>query len=131
MKTLILASIFVTMQFASYQVQAAENGKTIGIETAKELFDRGVMFVDVRRIDDYENGHILGAIHVDVRDSNFETEFVKVGNKDQEIVIYCRGSGCTRSSLAIAKAMRLGFEKLYKFKKGYPGWKSAGYPIGK
>jgi rhodanese-related sulfurtransferase len=120
MKTLILAFTLVTMQFVISPAQAGDNGQIVGIETAKELFDRGVLFVDVRNPDDYKNGHILGAIHVDVRDSTFEAEFVKVAKKDQEIVIYCRGSSCTRSSLAIAKAMRLGFENLYRFKKDTP-----------
>ena len=131
MKTLILAFILVTMQFVISPAQAADNGEIVSTATAKELFDRGVLFVDVRNGDDYKNGHIPGAIHVDVRDSTFEDKFVKVAKKDQEIVIYCSGSSCTRSSLAIAKAMRLGFENLYRFKKGYPGWKSAGYAIEK
>jgi rhodanese-related sulfurtransferase len=131
MKTLILAFTLVTMQFVISPTQAADNGKIVEPETAKELFDNGVLFVDVRNDDDYKDGHIPGAIHVNVRDSTFEAKFVEVAKKDQEIVIYCRGSSCTRSPLAISKAMRLGFEKLYYFKKGYPGWKSAGYPIEK
>ena len=131
MKTLILAFTLVTMQFVISPAQAGDNGQIVGIETAKELFDRGVLFVDVRNPDDYKNGHIPGAIHVDVRDSTFEAKFVKVAKKDQEIVIYCRGSSCTRSPLAISKAKSLGFKKLYYFKRGYPGWKSAGYSIEK
>jgi rhodanese-related sulfurtransferase len=131
MKTLILAFTLVTMQFVLSPAQAGENGEIVAISTAKELFDRGVIFVDVRNDDDYKNGHIPGAIHVNVRDSTFEAKFVKVAKKDQEIVIYCRGSSCTRSPLAISKAMSLGFEKLYYFREGYPGWKSAGYPIEK
>jgi rhodanese-related sulfurtransferase len=131
MKTLILAFTLVTMQFVISQAQAGDNGQIVGIETAKELFDRGVLFVDVRNPDDYKNGHIPGAIHVDVRDSTFEAKFVKVAKKDQEIVIYCRGISCTRSPLAISKAKSMGFEKLYYFREGYPGWKSAGHPIEK
>ena len=131
MKTLILAFTLVTMQFVISPAQAGYNGEIVATATAKELFDRGVIFVDVRNADDYKYGHIPGAIHVNVRDSNFEAEFVKVAKKDQEIVIYCRGSSCTRSPLAISKAMHLGFEKLYYFKEGYPGWESAGYPIEK
>jgi rhodanese-related sulfurtransferase len=131
MKMLILAFTLVTMQFVISPVQAGDNGQIVGVETAKELFDRGVLFVDVRNDDDYKNGHIPGAIHINVRESTFEAEFEKAAKKDQEIVIYCRGSSCTRSSLAISKAMKLGFERLYRFKKGYPGWKSAGQPIEK
>jgi rhodanese-related sulfurtransferase len=131
MKTLILAFTLVTMQFVISPAQAADNGQIVSPETAKELFDRGVLFVDVRNNGDFKSGHIPGAIHVNVRESTFEAIFVKVAKKDQEVVIYCRGSSCTRSPLAISKAKSLGFEKLYYFQKGYPGWKSAGYPIEK
>ena len=131
MKTLILAFTLVTMQFVISPAQGGDNGQIVGIETAKELFDRGVLFVDVRNPDDYKNGHIPGAIHVDVRDSTFEAKFVEVAKKDQEIVIYCKGSSCSRSPLAISKAKSLGFEKLYYFKSGYPGWKYAGHSIEK
>ena len=131
MKTLILAFTLVTMQFLTSPAQAFDNGQIVGVATAKELFDRGVLFVDVRNPNDYKDGHIPGAIHVDVRDSTFEAKFVEVAKKDQEIVIYCRGSSCSRSPLAISKAKTLGFEKLYYFKKGYPGWESAGHPIEK
>jgi len=131
MKTLILAFTLVTMQFVISPAQAGYIGEIVSTKTAKELFDNGVLFVDVRNGDDYKNGHIPGAIHVNVRDSTFEAKFVKVAKKDQEIVIYCRGSSCTRSPLAISKSMSLGFEKLYYFREGYPGWKSAGYPIEK
>jgi len=131
MKTLILAFTLVIMQFVISRAQADENGKIVDTETAKELFDRGVIFVDVRKADDYIYGHIPGAIHIDVKDKNFDAEFVKVAEKDQEIVIYCRGIGCTRSPLAIFLAKSLGFEKLYYFKEGYPRWESAGYPIEK
>ena len=125
MKTLILAFTLVTMQFVASSAQAFDNGQIVGIATAKELFDRGVLFVDVRNPDDYKDGHIPGAIHVDVRDSTFEAKFTEVAKKDQEVVIYCRGSSCTRSPLAISKAKSMGFEKLYYFREGYPGWKSA------
>jgi rhodanese-related sulfurtransferase len=131
MKKLILAFTLVTMQFVNSPVQAGENGQIVDIATAKELFDRGVLFVDVRNDNDYKDGHIPGAVHVNVRDSTFETKFVEVVKKDQEVVIYCRGSSCTRSPLAISKAKDLGYEKLYYFKRGYPGWKSAGHPIEK
>jgi rhodanese-related sulfurtransferase len=131
MKTLILALTLVIVQFVVNPAQAFENGEIVSIKTAKELFDRGVLFVDVRNNGDFKSGHIPGAIHVNVRESTFEAKLVKVAKKDQEVVIYCRGSSCTRSPLAISKAKSMGFEKLYYFREGYPGWKSAGHPIEK
>ncbi len=84
MKTLILAFTLVTMQFVISPAQAVDNGQMVSPETAKELFDRGVLFVDVRNNGDFKSGHIPGAIHVNVRESTFEAKFVKVAKKDQE-----------------------------------------------
>jgi len=53
MKTLILAFTLVTMQFVISPAQAGYNGEIVATATAKELFDRGVIFVDVRNADDY------------------------------------------------------------------------------
>ena len=55
MKTLLIAITLVTMQFVIGPAQAGDNGQIVDIEDAKELFGRGVMFVDVRNPDDYEN----------------------------------------------------------------------------
>jgi len=56
---------------------------------------------------------------------------MKIVGKDEEVVFYCSGSDCDSSALACAKALSLGYEKVYYFAEGYPGWESAGYPIEK
>jgi len=103
---------------------------TVDPAAAKILFDRGVPFVDVRSLARWNDGHIPGAVILNPKQQEFtEAALSQVATKDQEVVIYCMGPRCLRSSKACAKAVAWGFEKVYYLREGLPGWKAAGYPI--
>jgi rhodanese-related sulfurtransferase len=101
---------------------------TIDAATAKALRDRGVPFVDVRGDASWDLGHIPGAVHLELKKVFSEARLSGIVTKDQEVVILCGGPKCLRSSKACAKAVSWGFEKVYYFRDGVPGWKAAGYP---
>ncbi len=102
---------------------------TVDSIAAKILFDRGVPFVDVRGDARWKDGHIPGAVSLDLKQGFSEAALSQVVAKDQEVVIYCMGPRCLRSSKACAKAVGWGFEKVYYLREGVPGWKAAGYPV--
>ena len=102
---------------------------TVDAATAKELFDRGVPFVDVRTLPSWNRGHIPGAILLDYKTEFSEANLLVVIGKEQEVVIHCEGPKCLRSSKSCAEAVSWGFTKVYYFRDGFPGWKAAGYPI--
>jgi rhodanese-related sulfurtransferase len=110
----------------------ANNHRTIiNTTTAKEMHARGVLFVDVRSKLSFGTGHIPGAVNIDVRSDDFVDRFIAAADKDDEIVIYCRGISCDRSAEAIHIVHPLGYENLFYFKDGMPGWEQAGYPVSK
>jgi rhodanese-related sulfurtransferase len=102
---------------------------TVDVELAKALFDRGVTFIDVLPDNSWRDGHIPGAIHLDFKDAFTEASLSAVVDRGQEVVIYCLGPRCLRSSEASARAVSWGFKKVYYFREGLPAWKAAGYPI--
>jgi rhodanese-related sulfurtransferase len=102
---------------------------TVDPAAAKILFDRGVPFVDVRPDARWKDGHIPGAVVLDLKGAFTEAALSQVAAKDQGVVIYCMGPRCLRSSKACAKAVGWGFEKVYYLREGLPGWKAAGYPV--
>jgi len=105
-----------------------EGATTIDASAARVLFDQAVPFVDVRTDELWEAGHIPGAVFLNLFNGLNEGNLLKVAAKDQEVVIYCDGPGCKRSSKACAKAVSWGFEKVYYFRVGFPAWRAAGYP---
>lgn len=102
---------------------------TIDPERAKLLFNKGVIFIDVRKSSDWEAGRVPGAVHLDL-DTSFDDQnlALEVG-KDEEVVIYCNGPKCLRSSTACAKAVAWGYRKVYYFRDGFPGWQTAEFPV--
>lgn len=101
---------------------------TVDATSAKALFDRGVPFVDVRKNSDWDAGRIPGAKHLELKKVFSEATLAKVVAKDREVVIYCNGPKCMRSSKACAKAVSWGFKKVYYFRGGYPDWVAARLP---
>jgi len=137
MKSLI-SILFIVAAFAVGTVPAA-NANTLSPEkipgatnvdatTAMELFNKGVIFVDVRKDSDWEAGRIPGAEHLELKKIFSEETLSEIASKDQEIVIYCNGPKCMRSSNASAQAVSWGFTKVYYFRGGIPEWIAADYP---
>ncbi len=112
---------------------------TIDVETAKALHDRGVPFVDVYVL--WPRGHIPGAYYLGHQYDDFnrwgslefnEVRLLEIVDKTREVVIYSSGGRAERpAASACAKALTWGFEKVYYFAEGFPGWKAAGYPVEK
>ena len=96
---------------------------------AKALYDAGVVFIDVRSPSLHNRRHIPGAVHLDLKDTFDEDSLSKVATKDQQLVIYCSGIKCSRSSTASADAVSWGFKKVYYFRGGIVEWRDAGYPV--
>ncbi|MFQ6676240.1 MAG: rhodanese-like domain-containing protein [Fidelibacterota bacterium] len=97
--------------------------RMIDLALARELFDRGVTFVDARDDEEYRAGHIRGALNLPT------VELVALLSPDDPVVAYCSGEGCA-SSLELAETLMLdwGFSRVFVFEGGWPQWESAGYP---
>ena len=91
---------------ASYeQISAAE---------AKALMDseRGYIILDVRRADEFAEGHIPGAINV-ANESIGTEEIPELPDKNQLIMVYCRSG--RRSKEASEKLVKLGYTNIVEF----------------
>lgn len=128
MGALVIASsaAFAAKEPAPETVHGAE---TVSVEKAKALFDRGVLFVDVRKNKDWDAGRIPGAEHLESKKAFTEAALGELAPKDGEVVLYCNGPKCHRSYNSTVKAVGWGYSKVYYFRDGFPGWQSAGFPV--
>lgn len=88
--------------------------KQISQGEAKEMMtkDDGHIIVDVRRQDEYDAGHIPGAILIP--NENIDTTRPKeLPDLDQIILVYCRSG--RRSKEASEKLAKMGYTKIYEF----------------
>ncbi|MEJ2726983.1 MAG: rhodanese-like domain-containing protein [Deltaproteobacteria bacterium] len=101
------------------------------IALAKAISDKGeVLFVDARSQNDYENGHIPGAISLPV--GQFEERIGSFLNRyplEQPMVTYCSGRTCEDSHDLARFLSDVGFADVRIFIDGLPGWEAEGYPV--
>ena len=88
--------------------------KQIGKEEAKEMMkkDDGHIIVDVRRQDEYDSGHIAGAILIP-NESIGTSQPEQLKDLNQIILVYCRTGN--RSKQAAQKLADMGYTNVYEF----------------
>ena len=99
---------------------------TVTLEEARELYDQGVMFIDVRSPRLHNRRHITGARHLELKHAYNEATLAAVAGMDDPIVFYCSGIQCSRSSRATEQAVSWGYKKVYYFRGGMAEWRKAG-----
>ncbi|MDX1707015.1 MAG: rhodanese-like domain-containing protein [Desulfobacterales bacterium] len=99
-------------------------------DAAKIFYDGDTLFVDARSTEDYQSGHIPGAISLPVGQFDERIEaFMNQYPPDQPIVTYCSGRTCKDSHQLAELLFEAGFNELRIFIDGFPGWQAEGYPI--
>ncbi len=83
------------------------------------------VLLDVRELDEYQQGALRGAIHIPrgYLELRIESE---VPDRDQPVVVYCAGG--VRSALAAVSLQSLGYTDVVSMETGFNGWKNAGLP---
>ena len=112
--------------FSPESVQGAE---TISLQQAKDMFDAGHVFVDVRNPRLFKRKHIPGSFHLDLKNGYEKTALEKIVKKDQPVVIYSSSVHCPRSYRAVAMAVSWGFTQVKYFRGGIVAWKKALLPF--
>ena len=88
--------------------------KQISQDEAKTIMEseKDYIILDVRRPDEYSEGHIKGAINLP--NETIGTEEIKeLPEKDQLILVYCRSGN--RSKQASTKLVELGYTNIQEF----------------
>jgi rhodanese-related sulfurtransferase len=98
------------------------------VPTIKQRMDRNEKFhlIDVREDNEWNNGHLPGAIHIGkgIIERDIET---RIPDQTAEIVLYCGGG--YRSALAADNLQKMGYTSVLSMDGGIRGWKEAGYPL--
>ena len=87
----------------------------ISPQKAKEMMDAGqeLLILDVREQDEYDSGHIPGAVLLPVGSIDEETATEVIPEKDSTVLVYCRSGN--RSKTASSALAELGYTNIYEF----------------
>ncbi len=100
---------------------------TIGAsELVDVVADPDVVLLDVRTPVEYADGHVAGAVNIDVSSPSFADE-ISALDPDASYVVYCRSGN--RSADAAAQMVEAGFTDVYDVDAGLATLSSAGVPL--
>ncbi len=114
MKRIILILLAALLCLTGCSAEEKMTYRRISQEEAKQMMarDDGHIIVDVRRQDEYDAGHIPGAILIPNESIGTEQP-EQLPDKDQIILIYCRSG--RRSKEAAQKLANMGYTNIYEF----------------
>ncbi|MBA3053467.1 MAG: metalloregulator ArsR/SmtB family transcription factor [Sphingomonadales bacterium] len=84
-----------------------------------------VTILDVRPRDEFEAGHLPGALNIPL--SELADRLAELPDA-REVVAYCRGPWCVLSFEAVAALRERGMQSR-RLEDGFPEWKAAGLPV--
>lgn len=87
----------------------------ITAQEAKTMMDvgAGTIVLDVREQEEYDQGHIPGAVLLPVGEITQESASAAVPEKDTVVLVYCRSGN--RSKAAAGELAQLGYTQVYEF----------------
>jgi rhodanese-related sulfurtransferase/DNA-binding transcriptional ArsR family regulator len=94
-------------------------------ELLKRARSADVVILDTRPPNEYEAGHIAGAISVPVADLRRR---LKELPRTREYVAYCRGPYCVYADQAVELLQAKG-RRARRLLEGFPEWRAAGLPV--
>ena len=95
-------------------------------ELAKKMYDLGILFIDAREIEEYNESHITSSILEPV----VLGELKKISPPYKPLITYCSGGHCDLSfELAMELIEECNYEKVFVYEGGLPEWEEAGYPV--
>ena len=117
---------------ARFQKLVAEAKKNITEispqDAAAKLKSSEAVIVDVRDKDEWDEGHIPGAIHLSRGTIELDIE-EKVPDSDAMIICHCGGGG--RGALATESLQKMGYKNVRNMAGGLKAWKTTGLPTTK
>lgn len=96
-------------------------------ELRRLLRDGEVTVLDVRPRDEYEAGHIPGALSVPVAELKAHLRELP---KSRELIAYCRGPYCIYSLEAVMQLRKRGY-RVRRTDEGFPDWRADGLPVAR
>jgi rhodanese-related sulfurtransferase len=94
-------------------------------EAAAKLKTGEAIIADVREKDEWDEGHIPGAIHMSRGTIELDVE-EKVPDTNAMIITHCGGGG--RSALAAESLQKMGYKYVRSMAGGFKAWKAADLP---
>jgi rhodanese-related sulfurtransferase len=100
----------------------------VALEQAEEAIRQADVLIDVRESDEYQAGHIPGAVHMSRGLLEFKISSTPaLTSRDLKVLVYCKTSG--RAALAARALQDMGYLQVQSIAGGFDAWCAAGKPV--
>ena len=130
----LVAVVSVLLVFTLEELGTPYDTLEVQDVTSQEAFDLiqenhgnpDFIILDVRTSLEFHDGHIEGALNIDVNLPSFSEELEQL-DRNATYLVYCRSGN--RSRTALRKMDDLGFTRVYHLTNGITEWVDAGLPV--
>jgi rhodanese-related sulfurtransferase len=124
MKILVtIMLIFSAMVAVNAQSKKDVNSKEVNSMLQK---DKKLVVLDVRTPEEFNAGHIKGAINIDIRQPDALSKIDKL-DRNAKFIVHCRTNH--RSKIAVDHMLQSGFKTIYQMMDGMNGWNENKLPV--
>jgi len=129
MKTKLLLP-FLALLFCSFTTITAQTKIEVNSKQVNSMLqkDKKWIVLDVRSAEEFNSGHIKGALNIDIRQPDAFSKIDKL-NKNAKYIVHCRTNH--RSGMAVEHMMQSGFKNIYQMMDGWSGWLTNNLPVQK
>jgi len=127
---MLLLCLVVPNLEASEAPLEVRGATTVNAAQARQLYELGVLFIDVRPAREWSWGHVHGALHMAL-DGRFADLAQPDWPRAMPMVLYCDSEVCPHCAEAARRAVGWGFQQVYYFRSGYFAWQLLDFPQGK
>ena len=96
-------------------------------EFEQTIAEPDVQLIDVRTPEEYEQGHIVGAMNIDWKSDSFVDDATSMLDKSKTVAVYCKVGH--RSHEAGDKLYKMGYKHIVELQGGLEAWKTAGKTV--
>jgi rhodanese-related sulfurtransferase len=126
MRVLAESQLAEVEQIKRQFLEGREGMQPVDREALLKLVREGAVAVlDVRPVEEYNAGHIPGALSIPLKELKLHLSELP---RDQEIVAYCRGPYCVLSIQAVEMLRAKGFQAV-RLEEGIQDLRAMGFPI--
>ncbi len=121
--------IFDMAHSTEFEKLVNDSKKNIAEVTVAQTLERakaGAIVIDVREDNEWEKGHIKGAIHLGR--GIIERDIIdQIPDKESELILYCGGG--FRSALSAENLQKMGYQNVFSMAGGWRAWQNEKAPV--
>lgn len=125
----IFAGMKILFTWLASMGLAFAEASVVKVEEAEKLISEKVQVLDVRTEEEWNEGHIEGAVRVDYLEKGFAEKVAKAVDPKKPVLVYCRSGGRSGKTTKVLK--KLGFVEVKDLDGGITAWEKAGKKVVK